>query len=109
VHQRTSSTTPQSFPHTNPLRPHPHSAATGVVITDSDLPAGFKLLEGTPSAKYAKIDVGSKVEHKFVLDVTKATKADVAVFEPAKVTYKADADGEGGGGGGGGGRGGRGG
>jgi hypothetical protein len=63
-----------------------------VKLVDAALPAGFELLEGSGKAAFAKIDVGSKVTHSYVLKVT--TAQDIQALEPAKVTYVVDADGE---------------
>lgn len=69
-----------------------NSAASGVVVTDSKVPEGFSLLEGKTEATFAKVDIGSKATHSYVLSVDTATE--LQSFQPARVSYKADADGE---------------
>jgi hypothetical protein len=59
---------------------------------DSDLPEGFELVDGSGRASFAKVAVGSSAAHSYVVKVTGAEG--YASFEPAKVTYKVDADGE---------------
>lgn len=68
------------------------SAASNVKLVDSKTPEGFTPLEGKTEAAFAKIDVGSKAEHTYSLNVVGAV--DMQAFEPAVVTYTADADGE---------------
>jgi hypothetical protein len=63
-----------------------------VKLTDSKAPEGFTIADGLTDASFAKIDVGSKVQHSYVLSV--ATATDMQAFEPARVSYAADADGE---------------
>lgn len=62
------------------------------MLRDNKTPDGFTLAEGKTSATFAKIDIGSKVSHSYVLSVT--TAKEVLGFDPATATYKADADGE---------------
>ncbi|KAI8474182.1 MAG: translocon-associated protein beta [Monoraphidium minutum] len=69
-----------------------NAAASNVKLADSALPEGFAVVDGKTDAAFAKIDVGSKVEQSYVLSV--ATATDMVSFEPAKVSYTADADGE---------------
>jgi hypothetical protein len=68
------------------------SAASAVELVDAKLPEGFELLEGTTKASFAKVDVASKAEHSYTVKVT--TAEGLQSFEPAAVSYKADADGE---------------
>ena len=89
---------PLPCPHARgPGRPHhplprPRSAASAVELVDSKLPEGFELLEGATKASFAKLDVASKASHSYVVKV--ASAEGLQSFEPAAVTYKADADGE---------------
>ncbi|KIZ00592.1 translocon-associated protein subunit beta [Monoraphidium neglectum] len=69
-----------------------NAAASDVKLTDSKAPEGFTIADGLTDASFAKIDVGSKVQHSYVLSV--ATATDMQAFEPARVSYAADADGE---------------
>jgi hypothetical protein len=83
---------PLTPPHSNPHNQTRTSAATAVSVADAALPEGFELLDGAAKATFAKIDVGSKEAHTYVVSVK--TAAGPVGFEPATVTYKADADGE---------------
>ncbi|GBF98887.1 hypothetical protein Rsub_11525 [Raphidocelis subcapitata] len=68
------------------------TTANSVELVDADIPEGFELVEGSGRASFAKVAVGSSAAHSYVVKV--AAAEGFATFEPAKVTYKADADGE---------------
>ena len=65
------------------------STATDVEIVDDAPPAGLDLIEGSTKASFERIEQGSSVKHVYVLKAVKGSTP--YYFEPAKVTYKAEA------------------
>lgn len=66
------------------------STASEVTLKDSAIPKGLKLIDGSLEASLGKIDVGSSVQHTYVLAAE--TGSFGAEFEPATVTYQPEFD-----------------
>jgi hypothetical protein len=73
---------------TNHLRQH--STANEVTLKDSELPEGLKLIDGSLEAHLGKVDVGSSVQHSYVVVAEKGSFP--AEFQSATVTYQPELD-----------------
>jgi hypothetical protein len=75
------------------LQPNPvleYSTANEVTLKDSALPEGLKLIDGSLEAHLGKVDVGSSVQHTYVVVAEKGSFA--AEFASATVTYQPELD-----------------
>jgi uncharacterized repeat protein (TIGR01451 family) len=61
------------------------ATANDVHLKDSVIPEGLRLIEGSTEAQLGKIDVGSSVQHSYVVVADKGSFG--AEFESATVTY----------------------
>lgn len=64
--------------------------ASDVNLKDAAIPEGLRLIEGSLEASLGKIDVGSSVQHSYVVVADKGSFP--AEFESATVTYIAEFD-----------------
>ncbi|WIA22976.1 hypothetical protein OEZ86_009897 [Tetradesmus obliquus] len=62
------------------------ATANEVTIKDSELPEGLKLIDGSLEAHLGKVDVGSSVQHSYVVVAEKGSFG--AEFQSATVTYQ---------------------
>eukprot|EP00879_Flechtneria_rotunda_P000975 GHRR01001108.1.p1 GENE.GHRR01001108.1~~GHRR01001108.1.p1 ORF type:complete len:233 (+),score=63.54 GHRR01001108.1:429-1127(+) len=66
------------------------ATADDVQLKDAEVPEGFRLLDGSSEASLGKIDVGSSVQHSYVLVADRGSFG--ATFAPAAVTYQPEFD-----------------
>lgn len=66
------------------------ATASEVTLKDAAAPEGLRLIDGSLEANLGKIDVGSSVQHSYVL--VSDTGSYGAQFEAATVTYQAEFD-----------------
>lgn len=59
-------------------------------MTDGAIPEGLRLIDGVLEASFGKVDVGSSVQHSYVVVADKGSFP--AEFAPATVTYIAEFD-----------------
>ncbi|KAF6263358.1 translocon-associated protein beta-domain-containing protein [Scenedesmus sp. NREL 46B-D3] len=66
------------------------ATANEVALKDSPLPEGLKLIDGSLEAHLGKVDVGSSVQHSYVVVAEKGSFG--AEFQSATVTYQPELD-----------------
>lgn len=77
-----------------PLHPIPsalHSTANDVQLRDV-LPANAEVVDGSLTATFKKIAVGSQVKHTYVIKFVAGGSMEAIFLDEATVSYKADAE-----------------